>query len=332
MSNGLLAVVTVLAAFTSAVQADEVYTLIQRGDLERARQALSELSTASLRDGNRLFYLSLLETDGEKAVQLMQAALNASVAPQFREEIYHRLAQYYAIERKTPDLTGVVAEYLALWEAGNFRGDMLRLSALVDEMGGAYESAIHQTDRYLLEFSEGEAAQWGMVDKARIMLAHKKRVGADKLLRQLSRQRSGPGVPLALYLLASEAIKRKRADDAVFYYNLLREEFPAAVGLDALADRIITVPVGDHDDAAAERLTGTYYSVQVGVFSKADNAKRQARAFSIYGRDVDIEKKVISGREYRVVYVGRFDTYPDALAFKKMLEVKHNEVFQVVAR
>jgi cell division septation protein DedD len=136
-------------------------------------------------------------------------------------------------------------------------------------------------------------------------------------------------VPQSLYLLALVASK---ADDAVFYYNILREEYPAAVGLDALADKIAGMSSPDAGSTAAERKTGTFYSVQVGVFSQEDNAKRQAKAFSRYDRQVDISKKVISGQEYRVVYVGRFSSYLEAQDFKKLLEANHNEVFQVVAR
>ena len=164
------------------------------------------------------------------------------------------------------------------------------------------------------------------------MQGYNKPIGAHKLLRKLSREKSGPGVPQALYMLASRAIENKQTDDAVFYYNILREGYPNAVGLDALVEKMADLSTPDTDDAAAEKLTGTFYSIQVGVFSKKENAKRQAKIFSRYDQKVDIKTKTISNKKYRVVYIGRFQTYDAALKFKKMLEASHNEVFQVVAR
>ncbi|MEW5994710.1 MAG: SPOR domain-containing protein [Candidatus Zixiibacteriota bacterium] len=310
----------------------DIYSLIQRGELQRARECLSDATTASLRDGNRLYFQSLLEPSAKRSVQLMEAALNTSVSPSFQEEIYYRLAQYYLLQAEPDRLGRLVGEYLSRWEAGKYRCDMLRMSVMVDELRRSHESALRQADRYLLEYSDGPAAQWGLIDKARLMFGHDKHIGALKLLRKLSREKSGPGVPQALYLLAADAVVRGRTDDAMFYYNLFREEFPSAVGLDAIVDRMAGMTTDDQSDAAAEKLTGTFYSIQVGVFSEPDNAKRQAETFSMYGQDVDIKKKVITDKEYRVVYVGRFDTYLDALTFKKMLEAKHDEVFQVVAR
>lgn len=313
-------------------QADNIYSLIVNGNLKQASDSLSSASTASLRDGNRLFYLSLLESSADKSAQLMEAALNAAVAAAYREEIYFRLANYYFLKGDLKKLERIVNDYRALWEVGQYRGQMLRFSILVDQMAQAYESAVRQTDRYLLEYAEGDPAQWGIIDKARVMTNYQKRIGADKLLRKLSREKSGPGVPQALYMLARRAVENKRTDDAVFYYNILREGYPSAIGLDALVDNMATMLPPDTGDAAAEKLTGTYYSIQVGVFSQRDNAKQQAKIFSKYDQKVDIETKTISNVEYRVVYVGRFQNYDAAFKFKKMLEASHNEVFQVVAR
>lgn len=332
MKKKLLPITLLVLVMAAPSRADIIYSLIARGDLAEARDSLSSASTALLRDGNRLFYLSLLEPSADKSAQLMEAALNASVSAAYREEIYFRLAQYYFLQGDLKKLEQTVIDYRALWEAGKYRGEMFRISVLVDETVQAHESAVRQADRYLLEYSEGHLAQWGIIDKARVMQGYNKPIGAHKLLRKLSREKSGPGVPQALYMLASGSVESKRTDDAVFYYNILREGYPNAVGLDALVEKMADLSAPDNDDAAAEKLTGTFYSVQVGVFSEKENAKQQANIFSNYDHKVDIKTKVISNKKYQVVYVGRFQTYDAALQFKKMLEASHNEVFQVVAR
>ena len=321
-----------IVSIAGSVTADRIYTLIRQGKLAEAADSLSQLSTASRRDGNVLFFQSLLESDALQAVHWMEAALNTSVDAVYREEIFYRLAQYYFGTHQYTRLGDIVNDYQALWEEGKYASEMERFSIAVDQQAGAYESAIRQVDRYLLRYSSGKRYQWGMIDKARLMLAFNKRIGAVKLLRKLSREKQGPAIPQSLYLLARDVIKRKRTDDAVFYYNILREGYPYAVGLDALVDRMSDMPAGDSESDAAEEATGTYYSVQVGVFSRKDNAKRQAELFKSYGHKVEIKKRKIADVTYRVVYVGHFRNFAQAVQFKKSLEASHNEAFRVVAR
>lgn len=324
--------VLVLLIGCPIVNADDIYKLIRGGKLDEARESLSQIATASRRDGDNLFYQSLLEPEADAAARLMEAALQTSVSVRFQEEIYFRLAQYYLLEGNRDRLEQILADYQARWPQGKYEADMMRLSVLLDEMTQNYEAALRQCDRYLVTYSSSPFEQWGQIDKARVLAANNKNIGSMKTLRQLSRAESGGTIPLALYLLGTEAVRKDRADDAVFYYSLLREGYPAAVGLDKLIDELGQMSSGKPTDNTAEKLTGTYYSVKVGVFSEKGNAKRQRDLFKDYGREIDIRDKKISGRKYHVVYVGRFQDYQQALAFQAQLEAAHNEPFQVVAR
>jgi len=331
MIKRVLPIIIIFATCTG-LYATDIYTLIRQGKFAEASDSLSILTTASLRDGNVLFFRGLLEPDANESVRLMNAALNASVDPIYREEIYYHLAQYYFITSQFDMLGKIVNDYRARWEYGKYKPEMLRFSVAMDQLTGANESAIRQMDRYLLENKNLERYQWGVVDKARVMIASGKKIGAVKLLKGLSREKSGPGVAPALYLLAKESIEKKNVDNAVFYYNILREGYPSAIGLDAIIDKMSEMTSEESKNIAAEKMTGTYYSVQVGVFSQHDNAKKQADIFKRYDKKVDVKKKKIADKTYRVVYVGRFKTYLDALNFKEMLETNHRETFQVVAR
>lgn len=327
-----LLVISLLVSLSLSASADTVYSLINDGRLKEASDSLSRLTTASLRDGNVLFYQSLIEKNADRSAQLMETALRSSVDLKYRPEIFYRLAQYYLIKHDYKNLSRVVNEYRATTESNTYSADMLRLSVIVDQMSGDYESALKQADRFQVKYGTSETAQWGMVDKARILAANNKSIGAVKLLRELSRAKTGVGVPQALYLLAMDAIEKNRIEDAVFYYNLLREGYPSAIGLDALIDRLSSMANGYDTGNTAEKLTGTYYTVKVGVFSSRDNAERQADIFKQYKKSVDIREKTISGKNYHVVYVGKFQSYQNAYQFKSTLEATHGEAYQVVAR
>lgn len=327
-------VVILIAIMSMAAtgRSSSVYELIREGRVKEAQEALSKTASAAARDGDFLFFQALLEPDAAQSARLMEASLNASVSSEYREEIHYLLAQYYLLQRDYGKLARIINEYRARWEEGRYREEMLRYSALVDEFSGEQESALRQVDRYLVKYATGESAQWGLIDKARVFLNTGKKIGAQKQLRTLTGERSGPGVAQALYLLGDMAADARRIDDAVFYYNLLRESFPAAVGLDPLLEKLGSLNAERGRDNTAEQVTGTYYSVKVGVFSEKGNAERQKDKFEGYGKEIEIRKKSISGKTYHVVYVGHFPDYPSALQFKRTLEATHGELFQVVAR
>lgn len=331
MKTGILTSLLILI-LTLTVSAESIYELIQNGKREEAARRISEQSTAANRDGDLLFCQALLERDAEKAVRKLEAALQVSVSATYREEIAYILAQYYFMNNAFARLEELVTRYKAYWENGKYRAQMKRFSAYLDERNRKYEAAIKQIDRYLLEYNRGDANQQGRIDKARIMLAFNKDIAAYNLLRDLSREKQGEGVPQALYMLAHNSIKNKRTDDAVFFYNVLREGFPSAIGLDPTINKMENMVTSGDRDSRAEELTGTFYSVQVGVFSNQGNAKRHAESFKRYKYDIDIKRKTISNKEYHVVYVGRFSTYEEAYNIKRNFDASFNEVFQVVAR
>ncbi len=316
----------------SSVSAESIYEMISKGKLEKASKALSELSTASVRNGDILFYQALLEPDAGKSIQLLNASLDASVDIQYREEIYFKLAQYYLMIENYSKLQIIITDYRSNWGNGKYADQMIRYSILIDQNNKKYETALRQTDRYLLDFTDDERQQWGKIDKARILNYNSKNIGADRLLQKLSRSRSGICVPQALYLLTLRAVQKQNIDDAVFYYNLLREGYPSAVGFDALVDKLLGLTSNEKSDSEADRLTGTFYSIQVGVFSNKGNAKKQADRFKKFGHKVDIKDKTISAIKYNVVYVGRFSSYDKASDLKLQLEAENHEAFQVVAR
>ncbi len=141
-------------------------------------------------------------------------------------------------------------------------------------------------------------------------------------------------MPVSLYMLAVSSAETKKPDDAVLYFNILQEGYPLAVGVDALMERLSGSTDETSSDNRAERLTSTYYSVKVGVFSDKDNAAALVRRINglVRSAKVEVEPKVISGKSYQVVYVGRFSSFSAATALKQQLEKELDEPLQVVAR
>ena len=66
MRNILLLLTVFLLTTALDTNADNIYSLIRKGKLREAADSLSGISTASTRDGNKLFFLSLLEPDADE--------------------------------------------------------------------------------------------------------------------------------------------------------------------------------------------------------------------------------------------------------------------------
>jgi hypothetical protein len=304
--------------------------MIRKGKVEEAADSLSKLSTASLRDGDHLFFSALIEPDGERSAKLAEAALSASVSPIYLEEIYILLSQYHFMKGNLRRLAELVTEYRSRWEDGKALKQMLRYAAYIDERNESYDNSIRQLDRYLMFFSDDDDRRWAEVDKARVMTRFGKPVAAKELVRKLTTESNGPAVAAALYFLATESARSKDIDKAVFYHSMLRERFPYAVGLRGLVRRLSSL--GDSAPVAPGPSPAGSYAIQVGVFSDKGNARRAQDRFRDMGHEAEIADKQVGGKNYHAVYVGRFTKRDEAVTFKLMLELQENEVYQVVAR
>ncbi len=181
------------------------------------------------------------------------------------------------------------------------------------------------------ENPDTEFGQVGKLDQADELYSSKKFGEATKIYQKLVSSKHDNISAPATFMMARCALRENRVDDAIFRYNLLKEGYPNAVGLDDLMDDVSRIEKKS-DDSRAEKITGTSYSIQAGVFSDKDNAKNLAGRLKQYGEPTELDRKMISGKEYYVVYVGKFQSMEKAMAFKARLEASEKEAFQVVAR
>jgi tetratricopeptide (TPR) repeat protein len=311
--------------------ATDVLKLIDEGKIDEARRVIAESSTASYRDGTLLYYQALLEPDGKKSMQFHDAAFKANMESRFLEHSTYLRALYYLADRDYEKLGTTAEAYLQYWKDGKYRTEILRLAALALKKQKEVIKANNFRERLIKEFAGRPAGKEGELDEAVRLYEKKDYIAAQNICRGLSNSKYDNVVPPALYLLSNYAIVQKRTDDAILYYNVLKETYPEAIGLDDLAEslgRLYKVSA----DNKAEKMTGTVYSVQVGVFSVKDNAEKLADRMKQYGEKVEVTNKIISDKKYYVVFVGRFQSSEQAMNFKSRLEASEREAFQVIAR
>jgi tetratricopeptide (TPR) repeat protein len=314
------------------IRAEDISSLISQGRIDEAREALDRLSRDSAETGNALYFRALIETDAAQSAVLLERALTRKPDERFRNEIVFRLAQYYVV---TEDLSRAakLIDAQPVKPSVVWGDELSRLRILASEQSRSLSDARKRLDQLQSTMTGPDGARWWLVDQARLSSAEGKPKAAANALQALVRQKSGPGLPQALYVLCSDAVNKGRADDAVRWFNLLKESYPNAVGLDVLMDKLGGMSSPESKpDTRAEAATGTFYSVKVGVFSSRENASAQADKFRVSKVKVEVVQKNIGGKKYATVFVGRYKSYDEAEKACRQFESQTGEQYQVVAR
>jgi hypothetical protein len=328
----IAAIMVMAVCLASAGQADEginrIYKLYASGDLQRAAEEYRQLPAETGRDGNRLFLSALFETDGRKAYDLLRAAVESSIDENYEKEARFRLIQLTEALGDTAQARSAAAVFLDHAGAGLYRAQILAILAVHASRDGA------EQDRYLGQladqFAESYYGRLALLMKAGTAGRQGHYKAANAFCRQLTASPEDDLTPAGLILAAEMALSRGESETALLNYNILRERYPTAIGQEKLAAALQDVSESQTGKEASEVITGVTYSVQVGVFSEKDNAKRMEERIKAYGYSTRIAKRAISGSTYHVVLAGKFPTMNDAQAARQKLERGENEVFKVV--
>jgi tetratricopeptide (TPR) repeat protein len=311
--------------------AEDLMKMIGEGRLDDARRNIAGQSSASRRDGTLLYAQAMLEADGSNSFQFLQAAAEAALPPTLAQEEFYLSTLYFLAAERYGELADSAEVYLRRWENGKYRGVMLRMAALARSKTNQQDKSDRWYGLIIKEEPDGLYGGLARLDKFQFLYQQKKYDEARKIYRKLSGMKFEEVAVPALYLGSLMALEQNRIDDAIFDYNLLKEQYSKAIGMEDLEDRFSDIRA-TADNQSAEKITETIYSVQVGVFSIKANAETMVTRMKSYGQSVEKKEKIISGKKYFVVYVGRFTSSEKAMALKARLETAEKESFQVVAR
>lgn len=310
----------------------EIRTLIENGSPAEASRKLSELSSASSRTADELIVRARLEPKGSSAAEFLTAALAGEEHPREREKIYLNLARYYQALGSRSRLSALLKRHDREFVRSEFRDEFIRLHVFLAEREGDFERAKSICRKALKSSSDADMREWARLALARFELRQKssQKRGRNHAFR-VSSSSASPMAPVALYVLAENDASGGDYDQAALDFNILREAYPHAIGAFDLIERISDIDT-QPGEGEAERLIGSFYSIQVGVFTVKDNAQRQKKQFESYGEPVEITRKTISGKRYYAVYVGRFRSADAAAAFKRTLERSEKDLFNIALR
>lgn len=163
-------------------------------------------------------------------------------------------------------------------------------------------------------------------------------VSADSMKRRVQ-SRSIASVSSKSINLLNEASPSKVAKDKTVAANIPAQTTEKAVSTDA---PVSTAPVGEAapapnvetpasaavttpvTTAATEPAGKKSYSVQVAAYPYEEMAKVATAKVDAGGKDVFYKSAVVDGKTWYRLYVGKFEKYTDAEAFKKSLETSYD--------
>ena len=115
-------------------------------------------------------------------------------------------------------------------------------------------------------------------------------------------------------------------DNANHYFNQLVSEYPTSPYVTTNYIRDISTSANNTSSTGNPKENqGNEYAIQIGAFSKRENAEKLQMKFSSEGYRVDIFENLLDGRNLLyLVWIGNFSTQEEAQKLIKELKVKYN--------
>ncbi|MCP4570585.1 MAG: hypothetical protein GY841_23620 [FCB group bacterium] len=307
---------------------DGIFARFNEGDLETARQELRELPQSAARDGNRLFIAALLETDAIISRNMLKAAISSDLDGKYMEEAHFRLIQLAETSGNKGAVLTQSEEFLNRWEDSEYRNYLL--AALAAHSGSVASDRKRYLNLLIDEYPGSYFGQYARLVKASAAYDRGHYKTATTLCRKINNSADDELVPASLIMLSRIALKNNDAGRALLNYDILREQYPYAIGQEHLISELRKTSDRQSGQESTEVFEGITYSVQVGVFSVKNNAKKMSERIKAYGQKMRTVKRKISDKTYHVVLAGKFTTLQEAGRVKEKLELGENQIFKVV--
>ncbi len=306
---------------------DAIYDKFIQGKLKEAETKLHRLPSTTVRDGNRLFLAALFEVSGSRARAFFEAAIKSDIDGKYLPMAKFHLLQLDFAAGNYGQVLRSGNEFLDNWEDSPLRDKILALMAASSATGGKEQKRYYDLliDQYPGEYT----GLYARVAKAYQAFGRKHFKTTTTICRRISNSANDDLTPTALILMARIALIRGESDRALLNYNILREQYPFAIGQSDLLIELKQVSDRTSGREAREKIEGITYSIKVGVFSQKGNAKKMADRMKGYGYKTEIKKLKISGKSYYVPMAGKFDTLKEAQIAKAKLEMGENQIFEI---
>jgi hypothetical protein len=302
----------------------KIQALIDSGDYESAFDILRDMPDSSQGSEEMLYLLGITAPSGKSSSAYLKEYMQKYPDGEHIDIVRRHLANYYAAQGLYITASHIYPD--SIDETINMDMPEEYRLALSRQQAGEYKSAISLYSEILINATGpmGDWARLGIADCNLLMGKYELAIDGYKEIIGAS----SIAAPFAL-LGISEAFQREgKLDRAESYYRTYKQNYPIAPGSveleAAIDDRQPVVNAGKIPKAIKAG-----YFIQVGVFSKKDNAKSCVRKYKLQNYQTRMEDFDEDGQRYYRVLLGPFVDEQAARKSKAELEKSQGEEFLI---
>jgi tetratricopeptide (TPR) repeat protein len=299
-----------------------------QGDFKDAREELKAYLESNPSDYEAQYYSGKLEGNAEKSAEYFKKIWESSSRTK-KEEAGLELCLYYQTAGLDDSVLSLSSKFKKIFPKSPLLPQMLWLESRSLFSTGRTEQALKSL-KYILELYPASAwAAWAQLGTAEIYFSQGSFNKSIKEYNKVIDKYAGTETfPLALAGMSRAFEASGEKDKAVLYLNLYKERFPGGIEVES---QIQTEEVNPRKDpGTAEKLTGTKYSVQIGVFANQENADKVMKRLKSRGYSPEQSFKTIQNKKYYVIQIGVFNSLSEAQKLREKLEREEGEVYRIV--
>jgi tetratricopeptide (TPR) repeat protein len=306
---------------------NSIQVLIDTGQYEKAFQALLASPDAANETEETLYLLGITAPSGKESSTYLKEYMQKFPQGAHIEIVRRYLANYYSAQGLDITASRMYPDFSALNSPDGMEIYRIGLS---QQKVGEYSKA-KELYLKLLDKTDSELFYWarlGIDDCDRLSGKYDIAITGYKAL--IDDSPDSPAFPFAL-LGVSEAYRQQgKLDKAESYYKRYRENFPDSPGSLEL-EAAFSENQSDSSSSSQKipKIIKAGYFIQVGVFSKKDNAKICLKKFKTLSYQARIEDFLDGGQQFFRVLLGPYNNEVLARKTKDELEKSQGEQFMI---
>lgn len=301
----------------------KIQSLINNGEYESAFDILQESADTSQGNEEMLYLLGVTAPAGKNCSIYLKEYIQKFPQGTHLDEVKRHLADYY-----TAQGLNITASHMYPDTIDNAAMDLHEQYrvALCRQQAGEYESAIDIYTQILMADTAGIAdwARLGIADCN--LLLGKFDLAIDGYKEIIGS--SSSSAPFALLGISEAFLRQGKLDRAESYYKIYKQNYPSAPGSLELEAALSDQKPAPNEGKIPKAIKAGYF-IQVGVFSKKDNAKNCLRKFKTQNYQTKMEDYDEDGQRYYRVLIGPFQDESLARKSKADLEKSEGEEFLI---
>lgn len=299
-----------------------------QGDFKDAQEELKAYLESNPSDYEALYYAGKLESNSEKSAEYFKKIWESSTKIK-KEEAGLELCLYYQSAGFNDSALTLSSKFKKIFPKSPLLPQMLWLESKSLLASGRMEQTLKGFRNIVELYPSSSWAAWAQLGTAEIYFSQGSFNRSIKEYTKVIDKYAGTeAFPLALAGMSHAFEASGEKDKAILYMNLYKERFPGGIEMESQIQTEEIIP--RKDPGTAEKLTGTKYSVQIGVFANQENADKVMQKLKSRGYDPEQSYKTIQNKKYFVIQVGVFDSMSEAQKLREKLEREEGEVYRIV--